>query len=431
MKNKSLAILSPLCLGLAAMNAQAAIEPFTLGASETIKHESNINHGSSGVTAAPISDWISTTEFTAALDQAVGRDKLIANAGINYNAYKHEDHNSNWGYRAGAEFDFNTIGDISGALGADSSRKRYVYGSTAEPTFAIVDGKIQIVPASDELNLQTDNHVFGRLEIGGPSRWQIFAGADANRRTFSASDFKGDDERQWSANFGTRYATSPDLRFGLVGRYTRGEYPHAVVGTFGGVATSTTDIHFKTRSVDATVDLQATGNSAFDASLGYTTTSNERLTKDVRFVDGSLNWTWKPPSHFTFSLGLKRSSDVDTTSTGLNTGILGANNLNGVSINNTALVDLTYALTAKISLDANAAYSQRKYSEFTDALGNTAAGTVSTTDYGLYVRYEPTRNSYISCGGGHERRRPNAAIAGFLPGYSDNTLQCTASIKFD
>jgi hypothetical protein len=426
-------MLSPLCLGLHATGALAALEPFTLGASETIKHESNINHATAGTTPSPIADWISTTEFTAALDEAVGRDKLIANAGVNYNAYRrHDDHHlDNWGYNAGAEFDWNTIGDIAGAFGADTSRKRYVYGTTSEPSFQIINGQITLVPATNELNMQNDSHVFGRIEIGGPSRWQIFGGADANRRTFSASDFRADDEHQWSANVGTRYATSPDLRFGLVGRYTRGEYPYAAATTFGGVVTSTQDVHFKTRSVDATVDLQATGNSAFDASLGYTTTSNERLSKDVRFVDGSLNWTWKPPSHFTFSLGLKRSSDVDTTSTGANTGVLGGNNLNGVSINNTALLDIAYALTAKISLDANAAYSQRKYSEFTDSLGNTAAGTVKTVDYGLYLRYEPTRNSSVSCGGSHERRSPNAAISSFLPGYSDNIVQCIASIKFD
>ena len=429
MKNKTLAMLSPLCLCLHAAGALAAIEPFTLGAGETIKHESNINHAPSGAT----SDWISSTEFTAALDEAVGRDKLVANAGVNYNAYRrHENHSlNNWGYNAGAEFDWNTIGDLSGAFGADTSRKRYVYGTTSEPAYAIVDGQIVLLPASNELNMQNDNHVFGRIMLGGPARWQIFAGADANRRTFSASDFRGNDERQWSANVGTRYATSPDLHFGIVGRYTRGEYPHAVISTFGGVPSGFSDLHFKTRSVDATVDLQATGNSSFDASLGYTTTNNERLSRDVHFVDGSLNWTWKPPSHFTFSLGLKRSSDVDTTSTGLNTGILGSNNLNGVSINNTALMDLTYALTAKISLETNAAYSQRKYSEFTNSNGQTGTGIVNTTNYGLYVRYEPTRNSNISCGGAREKRRSNAIVSELLPGYSDNTVQCLASIKFD
>ena len=421
MKNKTLAILSPLCLALVAANAEAAIEPFTLGASETIKHESNVNHAQTGAT----SDWISSTEFTAALDEAVGRDKLVANAGVNYNAYKREHDINNWGYHAGAEFDFNTIGDISGVLGADTSRKRYIYGTTSD--LALPTG---LTGPTNELNMQNDNHVFGRLQLGGPSRWQIFTGYDASRRTYSASNFKGDDEHQWTANLGTRYETSPDLHFGLVANYTSGEYPHAVVASFGGVPITAVS-RFRTRSIDATTDLKATGNSAFDASIGYTTESADALTKDAKFVNGSLNWTWTPPSHFTVTLGLKRSMDVDTNSTGMNTGLLNVNNLNGVSINNTALLDVGYALTAKISLDASAAYSQRKYSDVRQLDGTTLSGTLDTTNFWLSVHWLPTRTTDLNCGAGRERRHSDAALSPFLPSYVDNTVQCAASIKFD
>jgi hypothetical protein len=422
LKNKSLAILSPLCLALAAANAEAAIEPFTLGASETVKHESNVNHASTGA----ISDWISATEFTAALDQAVGRDKLVANAGVNYTAYRrHEDHDlNNWGYHAGAEFDFNTIGDISGAIGADTSRKRYVYGTTDT---SLLDNPLT---STNELNMQKDSHVFGRLQLGGPSRWQIFTGADASRRTYSSSNFSGDDEHQWSANLGTRYETSPDLHVGLVANYTRGEYPHAIVASFGGVPITAVS-RFRTRSISATTDLKATGNSTFDASLGYTTESADALTKDAKFVNGSLNWTWTPPSHFTVNLGLKRSMDVDTTSTGMNTGLLNVNNLNGVSINNTALLDVAYALTAKISLDANTAYTQRKYSDVRQLDGTVVGGTLNTSSFWLSVHWLPTRTTDLNCAAGRERRHSDTALSPFLPSYTDNTVQCAASIKFD
>jgi hypothetical protein len=421
LKNKTLAMLSPLCLCLHAAGALAAIEPFTLGASETIKNESNVNHAPSGA----MRDWISTTEFTAALDQAVGRDKLLANAGVNYNAYKNEHHIDNWGYHAGAEFDWNTIGDLSGAFGADTARKRYVYGTTSN--LGLLGG---LTGPTNELNMQNDSHAFARFQLGGPSRLQIFTGIDASRRTYSASDFKGDDEHQWTANLGTRYESSPDLHFGLVGNYTRGEFPHAVVASFGGVPITAVS-RFRTRSINLTTDLKATGNSAFDASVGYTTESSDALTKDARFVNGSLNWTWTPPSHFTINLGLKRSMDVDTNSTGMNTGLLNVNNLNGVSINNTALLDVAYAATAKISLDASAAYSQRKYSDVRQLDGSSLGGTLDTTTFWLTVHYLPTRNSDVSCGAGREKRHSDAALSPFLPSYVDNTVQCAASIKFD
>ena len=60
MKNKSLAMLSPLCLCLVAAGAHAAIEPFTLGASEAVKHETNITHSATG----GASDWSGRTAFS-------------------------------------------------------------------------------------------------------------------------------------------------------------------------------------------------------------------------------------------------------------------------------------------------------------------------------------------------------------------------------
>jgi hypothetical protein len=434
MKNKPLAILSPICLCLCAAGASAAIEPFTLGASEAVKHETNPNHSPDGGR----SDWISTTEFTAALDQALGRDKLVADVAVNYNGYKQQHDLDAWGYRAGAQLDWNTIGDLSGVLGADTSRRRYIDDVTAPPVFVLVNGVLTPV-VTNERNMQTDNRVFGRIALGGPSRWQIFGGGDASQRRFSASDFRSNDERQWSGNFGTRYSTSPDLTFGVQADYRHGEYPHVATFSFGG-ASNTMVEKFNTRSIDGTVQLRATGNSVFDASAGYTkqhtdaSDSNGLPARDLHFVNGSLNWNWTPPSHFTVKLGLRRNTDADTSSTGLNTAIRTANSLSGPSINNMALVDVTYAATAKISLDANASYSQRKYSgvgllDPVSGLTTFSSGTLRTTSFYLAAHYQPTRTTDLSCGAGHEQRHAGGAFSAFT--YTDNTVRCLAAIKFD
>jgi len=420
LKNNVLAMMSPLCLCLIAGNARAALEPFTLGASETLRHESNINHGPDGAT---IPDWLSTTEFTAALNEAVGRGKFLASAGVNYNAYKDEHRLDYWGYRAGAELDWETIGDLSGSLGADTTRKRYVYGLTSNPNI------LDTTATTTERNLQTDNHVFARIQLGGPSRWQIYGGADGSQRRFSASDFRGQDERQWSTRFGTRYSTSADLAFGIEGNYVHGEYPHVVIAEFGGVPITAAS-KFNSRSLDATARLKATGNSGFDASLGYTTESSDALSKDAKFVNGSLNWVWTPPSHFTVNVGLKRSADIDNQLANENLGLKG-DSLNGVSVNNLASLGVSYALTAKINLEADTSYSQRKYSDVRQLTGPDISGTVRTTNFFLSVQYQPTRTTQLSCGGGREHRRADSAIVLFLPSYADNTVQCAASIKFD
>ncbi len=428
MNNKTLAALSPLCLCLVAMSARADLEPFSFEASEKIKHETNINHTSGAPGQGRIADWISATEFSAALKEPLGRSTLQADAGVNYDAYKREHSLNSWGYHAGVELDWETIGDLSGALGADSSRRRYIDGVTADPLF----GQPGQQPET-QLNMQTDSHVFGRIELGGPSRWQIFAGADATKRRFSSDAFQANNENQWSSNFGTRYATSPDLRFGVVGTYSHGEFPRAGSFVFGNTVQYFSS-KFNTRSYDGTVTLQATGNSAFDASLGYTTESSDSLTKELGFLNGSLNWTWTPPSHFTVKLGLKRSADLDTQSAGLNTGTRYVNSLSGPSIDNMASLDVSYELTAKISLEADASYSHRKYSDL--QVTNTSSGAIETvngtlrsTSFYLSAHYKPTRTTDLSCGGGHEQRSAGGDLATF--GYVDNTIQCTASIRFE
>ena len=413
--NKPLAILSPLCLCLFAASARAELEPFSFGASETVQHQSNMFHTDDSVRTA---DWISTTEFSAALDQALGRDKLVASAAVDLNRYKHTHGLNATGYQGAAEFDWSTIGDLSGALGGDVHRRQFIYGETAE----ITPGQLAVTNAR---NLQTDSHAFARLALGGESRWTLFGGFDANKREFSADSFSANEEQQWSTNAGTRYSTSPDLTFGLVGSYVHGEYPH---GSLTGDSSK-----FSTRSVNATTKWKASGNSALDASLGYTTETSDALSSGRDFVNGSLNWTWTPPSHFTVNVGLKRSSDVDSSTTGANTGVVNVNNLNGTSVNNVAHFEVTYALTAKVSLDASADYTERKYSDVKELGGGDVNGSTRTSRFYLTAHYQPTRTTDVSCGGGRETRHADASLSlsGLTPAYTDNYLQCAASIRFD
>ena len=414
MKNKSLAMLSPLCLGLFAGSAWADLEPFSFGAAETVAHQSNLEHSAD---ADRISDWTSTTAITAGLNQALGRDKLIASIEADLNRYKHSHFLNSTGYRGSAEFDWSTIGDLSGALGADADRRQYIYGETAD----VVPGHSPSVVSLR--NLQTDSHAFGRVTLGGESRWTIFGGADANKRTFSADTFSVDNEQQWSTNIGTRYATSPDLSFGVTGAYVNGEYPD---GLGSGVSAK-----FSTRSFDLTTRWQASGNSALDASVGYTSEDSDALSGNRNFVNGSLNWTWTPPSHFTVNLGLKRSSDVDSTSTLVNAGVVNNGTLNGTSVNNVAHLEVTYALTAKVNLDASADYTQRKYSDLKQLTGPDVNGSTRTSRLYLTAHYQPTRTTDLSCGGGREVRKVDATLAPLAPAYTDNYVQCVASIRFE
>lgn len=430
MKNKTLAILSPLCLCLLASNARAALEPFTIAASESLQHHTNINHSADALATA---DWMSQTELSAAVDQALGRDKLVASAAVDFNHYgKTADKALNaTGYRAAGEFDWSTIGDLSGALGADINRRQYLAGSTAEVPATATSEATTVT----QRNLQTDSHGFARVTLGGDSRWQIYGGGDVNQRKYSADAFSAYEEHQWSANAGTRYSTSPDLSFGLQGMYTKGQYPHGGVPVAPATEGGPSD--FSSRTVSLTSRLQASGNSSLDGNIGYTSDSNDALSGDRHFISGALNWRWTPPSHISVVLGLTRSSDADAA-TGATSGTVNVNNLQGTSINNAAHLEATYAFTPKTSLDASTDYTQRKYTGVQQLSGNAANGTTRTVRFYLSAHFQPTRTTDLSCGGGRETRRGDVEVLdvnnqpdNLVPAYSDNYFQCIASIKFD
>lgn len=410
MKLKSLAACSPVVLLLVAGAARAELEPFSFGATETISHDDNLNHTADGRTAS----WISDTALNAALSEPLGRDLLSANAAINYSTYSNASDRNSLGYRAGARFDWSTVGDLSGTLGVDSRRQQYVYG---------VEGGDAISTRSS--NLQTTNHADARIELGAMGRWRIYAGGNVSQVEYSAETFASNEERQWSGNVGTSYSSSPDLSFGIVGNYVHGEYPHYV-----DILGNPTSAGFSSKALSLTTRWQASGNSALDATLGYTTqTSDLQPTQD--FVSGSLNWTWTPPSHFSVRLGLARSSDGGATSGTLYS-------LNNRSLNTTASLGVTYALTGKISLTGKADYIQRKYDNvqvpFVQPDGSsqlsTLNGTNHTQRFGLYANYMPTRTTTLRCGASHENLSANSSIMGTTPNYTDTIYMCSGSISF-
>lgn len=416
MKNKPLAILPPLCLCLFAGSAWADLEPFSFGASENLQHESNLGHAGTNERA----DWISTTELSGAINEPLGRDKLVGSAAVDFNRYKHSTNVDSTTYSAAAEFDWNTIGDLAGSLGADSHRRQYFVGETSD--FSI--GGTPVSPTIVK-NLQTDNHAFARVSLGGESRLTFFGGADANRRSYSDDTFRINDERQWSTNLGTRYSTSPDLSFGLTGSYVRGDYPQG--------SPSATQSNFNNKSISATTTWQVSGNTRMDGSLGYTNFYSDAfgVSGGTRhFANGSFNWVWTPPSHLTFRLGLRRSADADSTSSGVSPGVSAASSLSGTSINSVAHLQATYAFTAKTSLDASADYTDRKYENLLTSLG-TFSGSTRTSRFYLTAHFLPTRTTDLSCGGGRETRHADASLEKVAQGYNDNYVQCIASIRFD
>ncbi len=419
MKMKTVATCSPMLLCLLAGGARAALEPFSFEASETVQHDSNILRESG---SSHTGDWLSTTEFSAALNQAVGREQIKASASVNVDRYGKLHERNSEGYSVAGELDWSTIGDLSGALGADSRRHQYLNG---------LDGE----GVTTTKNLETDNHAFARAQLGGMGRWSIFSGFDASQRTYSAASFDPEEVQQWAVSGGSSYETSPDLSFGVQGRYVRGKYPHATL-------LNGSEQTFTVKTAGVNTRWTVSGNTSFDANVGYTEQRTDGQ-PDQHYINGAMNWTWAPPSHFRVTFGASRDGD---TNIGQGATLANTNgNVNGRSLNTIAHLDVNYELTAKVTLDAGAQYIHRKYSDaqisiptgFTDINGNpvfnveNVTGASNTSRFTLSANYLPTRTTTLSCGVSRELHSADHSIIGISQPYTDNTVQCSGSIRFD
>ncbi|MET0382562.1 MAG: hypothetical protein ABW032_03980 [Burkholderiaceae bacterium] len=414
MNHKTAAAWSPACLLLAAGAAHADLTPYALSAAETVQHLSNVYRSPD---AARQGDWISTTDFRASLDQPLGRDRLVGFADFNLNRYKSLKTSDSNGYSLGGTFEWSVPGDLSGTLAADTRRRQYFYGFDGEVLTA--NGPV----ASSTHNQETDDHLSAQLKLGGMARWSLFSGFDATRRHYSDPGFQANDQRQWTVSGGTSYSTSPDLSFGLTANYTRGEYPNFLVN---GSADS-----FNLRTVNATTRWRASGNSSFNASVGYTSERTD-VGAPRNFVNGALNWSWSPPSHFKVNLGLARDTNSDTSN-----GPNASANLSGRSLNDAGHLAVSYELTAKVSLVATGQYAQRKYGDSVipattgGAQAVAVSGSNRTTAVGLTVNYAPTRIANLSCGLTHESRTSDASLHIVAPGYTNMIYTCSAQVRFD
>jgi len=411
MKMKSLASCSPMLLCLVAGAAHAGLEPFSFGASELLQHQSNVFHSD----VDRKGDWLSTTELQAAVDQVISRERLLAGAKVDLNKYADLHNRDSIGYSVNGELDWSTIGDLAGAFGADSRRHQYLYGLEGDRS-------------SNTRNLQTDNHAFARVQLGGMARWSIFAGADASQRRYSDPQFDLNEIKQWSASGGTSYQTSPDLAFGLHGRYTHGTYPHIVLGG--------SQEAFTTRAAGVNTRLTATGNSSFDGSVGYTDQQTDGQPAQ-HFINGGLNWRWAPPSHFIFTLGVLRDSN---NSSGLEASIVNANNsVASRSVNTSAHLDVNYELTAKVNIDLLSQYIHRRYSNALVPSGFSSGGSPvlipvsgvsDTVRFTLSAHYAPTRTTTVTCGFAREFHTADEQTRLIAGPYTDNTAMCSAAIEF-
>jgi hypothetical protein len=366
--------------------------PYYIGASETVKSDSNIRRAAEG---KEVSDVISSTGVRAGLDQPLGRQRLRASLAANANRYRSNSELNNTDYDFGTSLDWETIERLSGVLSVNSRQALY------QDTSLTSVGRNM---------LRTDSAAF-QARLGVVTEFSFDLGASARRQRYSNDLYKGANLREHTIDGGIRYQPTPDwsVRFGL--RRTDGTYADAIPSD---------DV--ARNDVELTSFLRLTGASTLDARLSHTAEKHTAANKNnTNGFTGALSWNWVITGKSSVGLTYSRDTNVGSRNDpNLPTSLTGSADS---VLSNILSLRSTWQPTSKIRLNANLAYSKRRLD------GGTLVGDVTdkTQSLSLGVSYAVLRNLDLGCGVLWEERKADQLIAQSYS-YTDKTFNCYGQV---
>jgi hypothetical protein len=388
-------------------------QTWSIGVSQTVTNESNLFRLSDGDDSqGPREDWVSSTGLNLGLNQALGRQRLRGQASLQHNRYREHDELDSTGHDLRLVLDWETVGNLSGDVGAQLAKRQYRYGLD---TVGVFDGR----------NDERTQSVFLHGRWGGMGLWALQMGAEALRRDYSAAAFATQELSQQSVEGGVAYRPSPDLGGSLVVRHTRIERDDVTQGT---PPTTVPGDDVTRNDIDATVAWQATGASRLEGRLTRSQ-ENHSVDEDRGFWTGSLAWLWVPSGKLNFATRVLRDTE------GGSGGVLNADpQLPTVSASDQLRTAFEWTAnwqaTAKIQLLGTAQWSRR-------SLGRVMVGGRELNDrtqaLSVGLRYEAARWLDMGCDLRHERRETNASEAAELlvtRPYDATAIGCSLAFWF-
>ena len=376
--------------------------PYSIGVSQSLTHESNLFRDSSNERT----DYISVTGLNFGLDQMLGRQRLHGMASLQMNRYRWNDQLNNTSHDLALALDWETIADLSGVLGVQSSRKQYQYGLDSATPF-------------DSKNIEGTQSAFFQGKLGGMGQYELLAGANMLRRDYSAAQFATQEFSQFGFEGGGGWHPGPDLRTALVARYTRISRPNIVNVAPPPPILFGDDV--ARRDLELSLGWQASGASHFDLRVGRSQEKHS-LWDDRSFWTGSVAWEWLPSAKLHFTTKLLRDTEGISGNMATAEATL-PNSPAGDQVRDAFEWTARWAATSKISVTAAAQWSRRHLTGLgPDNLLHRA--TDRTTGLSLGVRYTPLRSLDLSCDLHNETRDTNTPELVLTRPYDSLAVGC-------
>ena len=402
--------LSLLLVGAAPV-ALAQNQPYYLGLSQTLSHESNLYRvGDQQVLPAGLSkaDTVSSTALFGGIDQAFGRQRLSGSASLRANRYLDNSQLNNQGYGLNLALDWATLDRLSGTLSLGASQNLTRFNEINNT------GTLET-----QRNVEQNQQIDAKLRLGVVTRYTAEASFGLRQHRYSAASYARYEYDQQSASLGLSYRPSSLLALGAAARLTRLDYPryrNLGNGAFEADRLERSDIDF-------TATWQPSGNSTLNARLSPTHSRYDRNTDtDFSGLTGSASWVWRATSKVKLTSLLSR--DTGQSYDALNQGILSTGSV-GYSRTTTALKLLAdYEFSAKIAMNAFLTQAQRELDRSFNQGGASIVerGSDNATTLGLGVKWAPLRSLQLGCDLNAEQRRSSNPV--LSTPLSANSLSC-------
>lgn len=375
-------ILALACFAAGAGSAPtwADSNPYYYGGSLGINRVSNIYRS----VYSPNDDTVATASVLAGVNQPIGRQRVYADVNLNTNRYsKNTDLNNN-GYTLKGGLDWSTVERLSGSVSVDNSQALSTY---TERTALALRKK----------NTENNNNLNGVVRLGLVTKYSLEAGAGYRTRRFSAEEYRQFEFDQNRYSLGVVYQPSPDLRFGVAGRFTIDKYPaytrpglELVNGVPQVVAIPVAAREFERKDIDFTSRWVASGASTLDARISTGRSKvKQGFGNDLSGFTGRVSWAWQPTAKWNVSTSVSRDTGLESSFNNANT------SSEQDRITNSLQVSANYELTGKVFLSAGAstAKSRRTY----DTAGQRSEDNDRDNAFNLGARWQYSRGITLGC----------------------------------
>lgn len=389
------ALLSAMSLALPAQAQTDDSAPFYAGASLGITHVSNVYRVAADASVpvgANNSDNVTSAGLLAGLNQRFGRQRLSFDGSLQDNRYSENRLLNNRSYSLRSALEWETAGDLSGTLSAQSSR------SLAQ--FNLGSGAEQVT----EKNIERDQDYSAVVRLGVGTRYSVEGSLNRRSRDFSAPQYDRFVFEQHTTSLAGFAKPGGNLRLGLAVRRTEGDYPRYPTYLFGFRVGSQT-VDFTRDDVDLTAAWTTSGTSQL-----YTRVSTSRVRyepasaglRDFHGTTGAINWNWQATGKINLGLQFVRDTGQET--------LISTSDVNRVYTS--WQLNGGYALTGKLSLNASASSnrSHRDDSSFDNE-----------RSYGLGLRWAYSRGLSLSCQYNHASR--DSSVQQYI--YTASSYGCT------